>query len=791
MSSSNRDHTPLHGDTTMVQTLAESLLAEEMKMAHFEVIPNQETISYKQPPLGQSSSITEVTESDFNSMSNQGEWNERNNIARIRAIHTALSLASTKGMVLDALQDLEYICKRRRDKIIQVHNIGITPLLIKLLEFKDRKVRCVVLEILRKLAEDDDQGKVLIGNTAAITKTVKMLSSNDQTIRHTSLLLLLELSKVLNLSDKIGGTNGAILLLIRTKYDRSTDTFASEAADQILMNLAQCPNNVKCMAENGLIKPLLDNLTGGTEEIKLEMANYLGEMEVAQHNNTYVAERASPVLIQMVHGGNSLTRKAAFKALVKISSYRPNGRLLVEAGILKLMVDEMFMRKIYNEPMDSLEEALGILANILEGGLDLEDVELNKQGHTLASDYVIFNINYMIKHSNPDELNLNLIRILSCLTKYPKSADTIVSAVKESEASILLVELITNPNEELALAAIKLLTTLSPHMGHTLVDGLCKINGQPEGLVQTAVNMSQITEKRALSAKFLAKLPHQNLTLNLALISHNIVPTILQIIKQIRTHGATSSRHADSYLEGLVGILVRLTATLYEPQVLLLAIKWNFTAVLTGLLMETSSDEIKRLAANGLQKLSSQSIYLSKLPVKSKKFIHQFNLSRFLSCGSSRKRKVHLCSVHRGVCSSQKTFCLIEARAIESLLACLDQQNIQLVEAALSAICTLLDDKVDVDKSVIMLNEMNVVQRVMKLVRDHKKETILQKMLWMIDKFLVKDGYRSASAISQDSQFTTVLVTAFHHGDVCTRQMAEKILRFLDKMPSISSAFTL
>ncbi|KAK3031812.1 hypothetical protein RJ639_036964 [Escallonia herrerae] len=52
-----------------------------------------------------------------------------------------------------------------------------------------------------------------------------------------------------------------------------------------------------------------------------------------------------------------------------------------------------------------------------------------------------------------------------------------------------------------------------------------------------------------------------------------------------------------------------------------------------------------------------------------------------------------------GVCSSQDTFCLVDAKAVEKLLACLDHENVEVAEAALSAICTLLDDKVDVGKS--------------------------------------------------------------------------------------------
>ncbi|KAL0424849.1 UNVERIFIED_CONTAM: putative U-box domain-containing protein 42 [Sesamum radiatum] len=241
------------------------------------------------------------------------------------------------------------------------------------------------------------------------------------------------------------------------------------------------------------------------------MASYLGEIVLGPDSKTYVAERASPALIQMVHSGNSLSRKAAFKALKQISCYHPNAKILVEAGILQIMVEEMFTQTSHNEPMNSTNEAATILANILESGLEVENFQVNTHGHTMASDYMVYNIVTRIKNSTPDDLNINLIRILLCLIKFPKGSGTVVSVVKETEASYNLIELINTPSEELGVASIKLLITLSAFIGHTLSDRLCKTKGQPESLIQNPTEITRITEKHAVSASFLAKLPHQKL----------------------------------------------------------------------------------------------------------------------------------------------------------------------------------------------------------------------------------------------------------------------------------------
>lgn len=522
------------------------------------------------------------------------------------------------------------------------------------------------------------------------------------------------------------------------------------------------------------------------------MASYLGDLILGHDNKMYVAERASLALIKMVHGGNSLTRNVAFKALKQISAHQSNSKILVEAGLVQLMVEEIFARMIHNEPMNSKNEAASILANILESGLEIENLQVNNHGRTMASDYVVYNIIYMLKNSIPDELNINLIRILLCLVKSPNSSVTIVSVVKETEASCDLIELINNPNEELVVASVKLLMSLSPFMGHTLAERLCKTRGQPESLIQSPLQTTPITEKMAVSANFLAKLPHQNLTINLALLHSNTVPVILQSIDEIQRTSTRISKYASSYLEGLVGILVRFTTTLYDYQILLLARTHNFTLVFTELLMRTSSDEVQRLSAIGLENLSSQSVILSKRPQQSKiKNMKKFFLPKCLSLNSSKPKKMNFCPVHRGACSSQETFCLVDAKAVERLLACLGHENVRVVEAALSAISTLLDDKVDVDKSVSMLNEVDAIKQVLNVVKEHREEGVRKKSFWVIEKFLMKGGDKSTSDISQDKLLPATLVSAFHHGEGSTSQMAEKILRHLNKMPNFTTNLTM
>ena len=78
----------------------------------------------------------------------------------------------------------------------------------------------------------------------------------------------------------------------------------------------------------------------------------------------------------MLHTGNTLTKKAAFKALEQFSSYHPNGEVLVEAGIADIMVEEIFTWKIHDEAMNSRKEAAAILGNLLESGIEFENLQV-------------------------------------------------------------------------------------------------------------------------------------------------------------------------------------------------------------------------------------------------------------------------------------------------------------------------------------------------------------------------------------------------------------------------------
>ncbi|XP_076914324.1 putative U-box domain-containing protein 42 [Bidens hawaiensis] len=722
------------------------------------------------------------------------QWEVRNEQANIKAAKAVLSLASSKIRLLEAIHNLQALCRMREYNVVEIRGVGVIPLLVEILKQDDKDLIVGTLELLTQLTENDDEGegKKMIATTVDISRIIQNLTSKDEQIKHSALLLLVELSKSSYFCDLIGSVTGAVLMLITLKYRQTVDAFATDKVNEILKNLERSPNNIKIMAENGHWQPLLHHFLEGNEEMKMEMGSYLGEIFLGHDDEikAYVVATVSPGLVQMVFNGNSLARNVAFKALKQISSHPENAKILVTSGIAGNMFDEMLQRTVYAEPMNSKAEAAAILANILESGsVQLTDLQTD---HKMSLEYIIYTMIKRVRNTTPDDLNINFVRILLCLMKFPKAQDIIVSAVHEGDACTHLVELLNNPNEQLQVVSIVFSTALSPFFGNILADRLCRTRGQPHALLTELTEATAPTEKQVVSVNFLAKLPHENLSLNLALL--NTVPLILKKLDHVQRSGARMTKYGSVYLEGLVGILVRFTSTLHDHQFMILAKTFNFTAVFTDLLMNTCSDEIQKLSANGLENLSSKTVTLSRPPQIKKPNINKFKrlnkfktfkklkelyLQKCFKTDSSNLETVPLCPVHKGICSSQETFCLVEAKAVEKLLTCFDHNNVQVVEAALSAICTLLDEHVDLDTSVGILIQEKAIKHLLNVIKAHKNESLREKAFLVLEKLLKAGDENSTSEISQDRFLRATLINILHYGNGDIRLMAEKILRHL------------
>lgn len=129
----------------------------------------------------------------------------------------------------------------------------------------------------------------------------------------------------------------------------------------------------------------------------------------------------------------------------------------------------------------------------------------------------------------------------------------------------------------------------------------------------------------------------------------------------------------------------------------------------------------------------------------------------------------------------------MEDHAIEKLVALLDHTNDKVVEASLAALSTLLDDGVSIENGVIILHNSDATYPILDILVENRTENLRNKVVWVVERLLRME--QIAYQISNNQNVGTALVDAFQHGDNHTRQIAERALKHIDKIPNFSGIF--
>ncbi|KAL5974831.1 hypothetical protein ACLOJK_031503 [Asimina triloba] len=343
--------------------------------------------------------------------------------------------------------------------------------------------------------------------------------------------------------------------------------------------------------------------------------------------------------------------------------------------------------------------------------------------------------------------------VLVGLTSSPESVFNVVSAIKSSGAMISLIQFIEAPQRDLCVASMKLLHHLSPHMGLELANALCGTGGQLGSLIKVISENEGIIEEQVSAVALLADLPERDSSLTRQMLGEGAFELVISKLLRIRQAESLSSRFH------------------------------NLAALFTDLLQSNGLDKIQILAAVALENLSQESKQLRKLPEAP---AVGFCLSIF-PCFSQQPVITGLCQVHQGLCSCKESFCLLEGKAVGKLVACLDHTNDKVVEAALAAICTLLDDDVNIEQGVNVLCEAEGIKPILDVLLEHRTDILQQRSVWAVERISRTDEI--AFEIFGDQNVGTTLVDAFRNGDYRSRQILEKALKHVDKIPNFSSVF--
>ncbi|XP_074573283.1 U-box domain-containing protein 43-like [Curcuma longa] len=711
------------------------------------------------------------------------EWTKRNEVAQLDKACRTLSLGSSDVDVLQSLNSITIICQKSRSSKHAVRNAELIPMIADMLKSSNMKIRIKALETLCIASEEDDN-KEAIAAGDTIRTIVKFLSHGHSQEREEAVSLLYELSKSETLCEKIGGVSGAILILVGMASSKSEKHLTIERADKTLENLGKSENNVRQMAVNGRLQPLLKLLLAGSPETQLSMAAYLGELVLSNDVKVFVAQTAGSVLVNVMKSGSKQAREAALKALNQISSHEASAKILIHAGILPPLIRDLFMVGINQLPMRLKEVAATVLANIVSSGANFERIPLDHDRRTLVSEDIVHSLLHLISNTGPG-IECKLLQVLVGLTSSSATVLNMVAAIKSSGATISIIQFVEAPQRDVRVASIKLLNNISPYMGQELSDALRETAGQLSSLINIIADDSGISEEQAAAVGLLANLPESDSVLTRCLLDEGAFKIAISKVTSIRQGITRGGRFATPFLEGLVSVLSRLTYILEgEPEIIALTREYNLASLFTDLLQMNGLDKVQRASALALRNLSRQTKLLTRVPVVPEP---GFFRSMF-SCVGKQPVNTGLCQVHHGFCSVKENFCLLEGKAVDKLVACLDHTNEKVVEAALAALCTLLDDDVDIEQGVSVIDGADGIKPILEILRENSTETLRQQAVWAVERILRIEEI--ACEISGDQNVGTALVEAFRHGDYRTRQIAERALKHVDKLPNFSGIFT-
>ncbi|KAI3517024.1 hypothetical protein L1887_16230 [Cichorium endivia] len=572
--------------------------------------------------------------------------------------------------------------------------------------------------------------------------------------------------------EKIGSINGAILTLVGMSSSKSENVLTVEKVDKTLRNLEKNENNVRQMAENGRLLPLLTLLNEGPPETKLSMASYLGELALSKDIKVFVATTVGSSLINLMKSGNIKSKEPALKALNQVSSCESSAKILVDQGILSPLVKDLFAGHMQLKEMSAT-----ILANIVTSDSDFSSISVGPNHQTLVSEDIIHNLLYLI--STGPAIKCKLLQVLVGLTSSPVTLTSVVSAIKSSGTIDSLVQFIEAPQQDLRMTSIKLLQNLSPNMSQELASSLRGTPSLLSSLIKVIMENITCTEEQAAAVGLLADLSERDIGLTRQMLDGGAFEMVISRIRMVfQGDQSRRSRFVTPYIEGLVRVLSRITFMLAdEPKAVSFCRDNDLAGLFVDLLQVNGLDNVQMVSAFALENLSQQSKNLTKLPEMP--IFHFFSKQPVMT--------VLLCRVHRGVCSQRDTFCLLEGAALPRLVALLDHTNEKLIEASLAALATLLDDGVNIEGGVAVLCEVEGLKPILDVLLEKQTDSLWRRAIWVVERLLRTEDV--VYEVSGDPNVSTALVQAFQHGDYQTSQISECALKHIDKIPNFSNIF--
>ncbi|KAK1317305.1 hypothetical protein QJS10_CPA05g00775 [Acorus calamus] len=603
--------------------------------------------------------------------------------------------------------------------------------------------RIRIVSMLRSLVWEGAENKERMADVGALSSIVRSLS-RDAEERREAVGLLMDLSDVPKVRQRIGRIQGCILMLVALL--NGDDERASCDARKVLKALSGNAQNALHMAEAGYFVPLVKFLKEGSDMNKILMATAISRMDLTdQSRATLGDEGAIEYIVKIFISGKLEAKLSALGALQNLMSLAENIHRLVKSGIIAPLLQLLF--SVTSVLMTLREPASAILASIAQSELIL----INKD--------VALQMLSLIGLSSP-VIQLHLLRALKSITGHP-AATKVRTKIKGHGGVQLLLPFLLERNDEIRIIAMNVLYNLSKELGGEFVE---QIGETHINIIIDIILRSTSEDERAVSVGILSNLPVNDKKATDILRKSHLLPLLVSLLA---TTSATPSPTEKWLHESVASILIRFTVS-SDKKLQRISAELGVIPSLVKLL-SVGSSIAKSRAATSLAQLSQNTISLNKR--KTAKWM----------CVPSPAEG--FCEVHNNKCSVKGSFCLIKAGAVPPLVQALEGKEREADEAVLDALSTLVQDEICENGigAIAKASGVQAIIRVLEVGSVKAQETAV----WMLEMIFRIEAHRQQFGDSAQ----VVLIDLAQKGDPCLKPTVAKILAHLQLLQMQSSYF--
>ena len=355
----------------------------------------------------------------------------------------------------------------------------------------------------------------------------------------------------------------------------------------------------------------------------------------------------------------------------------------------------------------------------------------------------------------------HLLEALNNIASHP-GASKVRSKMKEKGALQLLLPFLKENTTKVRSKVLQWLYSLSKDLTDELTEHL---NETHLFNIVNIVSTSTLDSEKAAAVGILSNLPASNKKVTDILKRANLLPILISIMYS--STGSNSSTTNSFLTESIASVIIRFTIS-SDKKLQLLSAEQGVIPLLVKLL-SSGSPITKSRAAISLAQLSQNSLSLRK----SRK-------SRWPCVPPSLNA---YCEVHDGYCFVNSTFCLVKAGAVSPLIQLLEDTEREVVEAALHALSTLLQDEIW-EGGVNSIAKLSGVQAIIKSLQVEDAK-VQEKAIWMLERIFKVAEHR----LKYGESAQVVLIDLAQKSDSRLKSTVAKVLAELELLQSQSSYF--